>query len=147
MTIIRKAKSIEVDWVNQQYEMVSFKPSNFETETIAIAEKDQQKIGIGRLVQLSDKCFELGGIFVFEKFRGLGVARDIVEFLKLEAPSESMIYCLPFKKLDGFYKSCGFKEINTQTIIPKTIRVKFNWSNQFYTQEVSLLFLKKATPL
>lgn len=148
MIKIRKVKKEEIDWVNKEYEKVAFKPSNFKTETIAIAELNNQRIGVGRLVKISAGNYELGGMLVFERFRGQGIARRIVNFLKQQAPKEAVIYCLPFKHLDHFYKSCGFREVPTKDKVPDAIEKKWNWGNQFYEYEVSLLYLvKKATPL
>lgn len=46
---IRKALKTELDWINEKYDEVQFVHSIFETEIIAIAEIDENRIGLGRL--------------------------------------------------------------------------------------------------
>lgn len=77
---IRIAKASEIDWINQRYDEVEFVHSVFEKEIIAIAEIGAQQAGIGRLVNVTEHDFELGGMYVFEPFRSKGVAERSLNF-------------------------------------------------------------------
>lgn len=72
---VRAAKVAEIEWINQCYDEVEFVHSIFEKEIIAIAEIDDQKAGVGRLVNVKQGNLELGGMYVFESFRGKGAER------------------------------------------------------------------------
>jgi GNAT superfamily N-acetyltransferase len=101
---VRAAKISEIEWINQRYDEVEFVRSVFEKEIIAIAEVDGQKAGIGRLVNVNKGNLELGGMYVFESFRGKGIAGEIIEFLLSHADSKSIVYCIPFQHLVPFYE-------------------------------------------
>ena len=70
MIEVRAAKKSEMEWINTKYDEVEFVHSIFDKEVIAVAEANGQKAGIGRLVTIDENNFELGGIYVFEEFRG-----------------------------------------------------------------------------
>lgn len=138
--IVRRAKESEIDWINAKYMEVNFKVSNYKKECIVIAEIDNQKAGLGRLVRIDDKNVELGGIYVFENFRGFGIADKIVGFLCTENHFENTtVWCLPFEKLKGFYSKFGF--VASELIPPKEIKEKHEWCNVEgrYSQPVLLL--------
>ena len=90
--VVRDAKITEIEWINQRYDEVEFVHSVFENEVIAIAEIEGQKAGLGRLVNKG--YLELGGIYVFDSFRGKGIAGEIVEFLLGYVDSQRTIYCI-----------------------------------------------------
>ncbi|MBS0622859.1 MAG: GNAT family N-acetyltransferase [Verrucomicrobia bacterium] len=77
-SLLRRAEPSEISWVNQCYAEVQFIHSNFDREVIAIAEVNGQKAGLGRLVTINDENLELGGMYVFEEFRGQGIARKVL---------------------------------------------------------------------
>lgn len=136
--LIRKALEGELAWVNARYAEVRFVPSNIQNELIAIAEVDSQKAGMGRLVKINDDCFELGGMLVLESFRGLGLAKHIVEFL-LAQTSGKQIFCIPFAHLFELYHGAGFNRCEDLDSVPKLILEKYQWCQQYYEQDVLLL--------
>jgi predicted GNAT family N-acyltransferase len=138
--IIRLAKEEEISWINSRYAEVDFVPSNYQNEIIAIAQVGDEKAGIGRLVKISDDCFELGGMLVFEQYRGLGLSKYIIEFL-LKRISGKSIYCIPFAHLFELYNNFGFSKCNDFSKVPTPIIEKFRWCESHYEQTVILLKL------
>ncbi|TDQ28439.1 GNAT family N-acetyltransferase [Tenacibaculum caenipelagi] len=138
--IVRQAEKEEIDWINAQYLSIDFKPSNFENEYIVIAEIDGKKCGLGRLVKIDKQNTELGGIYVFNDYRGLGVTDVIVQFLCKNNPFlNTIVWCLPFENLQDFYGKFGF--IKQKLIPPKEIAKKHEWCNTsgIYSKKVLLL--------
>ena len=129
---VRTAKDTEIQWINKRYDEVDFIHSNFNNEIIAIGEIRDSKAGIGRLVKIDSDHFELGGIYVFEPYRKLGVASAIVEFLLKSAPLNKTIYCIPFEPLVSFYKSFGFKLCIDLDPVPKELLDKHLWCKEKY---------------
>lgn len=138
---VRFAKKTEIEWINKKYEEVGFVPSIFEKEKIAIAELNDQRIGLGRLVTIDENNLELGGIYVFEEFRGQGAAKNIVEFLLKLAKLDQNIYCIPFQHLTSFYSTFGFVQCTDLDQIPKEILTKYKWCKDNYTTSTALLRL------
>lgn len=135
----REANKKEIDWINSRYAEVDFITSNFDNEFIVIAEVNEQKAGIGRLVVIDENNIELGGIYVFKEFRKMGVAENIVRFLCDANPFENrIIWCIPFENLKEFYGNFGFSKTK-ELKIPKEIENKQIWCNKTYDKKVLLL--------
>jgi len=140
VTVHRAGKN-EINWVNSKYTEVDFMKSSFDNEFIVIAYVDEEKAGLGRLVKIDDTNIELGGIYVFKKFRGLGVAEKIVSELCEKNPfRNTTIWCLPFENLLNFYSRFGFK-IRENGEVPDEVIKKFKWCNDEdrYAEKVLLL--------
>ena len=146
---IRKAKEIEIEWINKKYDEVNFKKSQFENEFIGIAEISDLNCGIGRIVKIDFENYELGGMYVFEEFRNKGVAEKIVEFLiQIENLENKNIWCLPFENLENFYAKFGFKIVVENKIeIPKEIFEKHAWCNNTYEKKVLLMVKESNLPI
>ncbi len=129
-------------WVNEVYQRISFMPSDFSKEYIAIAEVEGKKIGLGRLVQIDDEL-ELGGMYVEEEYRGKGIAQKIVEHLLQQAPKGKLIYCIPFVHLETFYKSFGFADAVVDDELPQEIKTKMGFCGKTYDTKILLLQLVK----
>lgn len=142
---VRQAKSEEIDWINSRYDKVGFVHSDINCETIAVAEVNRQRAALGRLVQVTSTDAELGGMLVFEEFRGLGLARQIVAFLLQHAGAFEHVFCLPYAHLRAFYEECGFHAFNQDEIeVPKKIQEKHSWCNQTYEHTTLLLVLVRS---
>lgn len=139
MIQIRCAMQSELPWINSSYDTVEFVHSSFDKEIIAIAEVNGQKAGLGRLVSIDPNNLELGGMYVFEAFRGQGVARKIVEFLLKYALPNQSIYCIPFEHLVSFYCEFGFKKCIDFDKVPHDILTKFGWCKDKYSTSTALL--------
>lgn len=141
---VRAAKIAEIEWINQRYDEAEFVHSVFEKEVIAIAEVDGQKAGVGRLVSVNKGNLELGGMYVFESFRGKGIAGKIIEFLLRHVDSQSTVYCIPFQHLVPFYERYGFRLCSDYTNVPEEVLKKFQWCQERYANPTSLLVLHKS---
>ncbi len=139
--IIRKAKEIEIEWINTKYAEVDFKKSVFEKELIVIAEYESLNSGLGRIVKIDKENYELGGMYVFQEFRNKGIAEKIVAFLiHSENLEDKNIWCLPFENLENFYAKFGFKMAEkTKIQTPKEITEEHNWCNKTYEKRVLLM--------
>ncbi|WP_347159002.1 GNAT family N-acetyltransferase [Pontibacter chitinilyticus] len=137
---IRRAQPEEITWINEQYDKLRFQRSDYGQEIIAIAEADGERAGIGQLVWLDEQALELGGMYVNNSFRGGGLARHLVEYLKQQAPGKP-VYCMPFEHLGDFYGSCGFTRVPQVTAAPAKVLEKWMWYNKTYPDTSLLLLL------
>jgi predicted GNAT family N-acyltransferase len=126
---VKQAEKKELNWINSKYSEVNFVKSNYENEYIVIAKVENENAGLGRLVKIDNNNIELGGIYTFPNFRGLGVAENIVRNLCEKNPfDKSTIWCLPFENLLNFYSKFGFE--NCENIkAPKEVAEKLEWCN------------------
>jgi len=139
---VRLASSKEIAWVNSRYDEVGFVRSEISTEKIAIAEIDGEKVGLGRLVRITGDDAELGGMFVFEKFRGQGVAGKIVDLLLQQSKRYKHVFCIPFEHLREFYGRYGFREFELNiSDVPLQVKEKHKWCIQNYKHNTLLLVL------
>lgn len=139
---IRAAEKQEMEWINNCYDQVEFIHSHFENEIIAIAEFNGEKTGLGRLVKVDENNLELGGMYVFESFRGKGIAKEIVNFLLAHVNPSQTVYCIPFEHLLRFYKQCGFTNCSNFELVPPKILDKYRWCQEKYTHPTALLVLE-----
>ena len=137
--LIRKALLKDLPWVNEQYDKVQFKHSVYEREFIAIAEVEGAPAGIGRLVSIDEGNLELGGMYVQDEYRGLGVAKGIVLYLLQQAKNKT-VYCLPFAHLENFYSACGFAPVHDIAHVPEEVVQKWEWCQNMYPQPTLLLY-------
>jgi GNAT superfamily N-acetyltransferase len=136
---LRLARREESGWINERYASVRFVPSDLERETVVVAEIDDVPAGLGRLVPVGQDAYELGGMLVFEEFRGRGVARAIIDELLRHAGNRD-VYCIPFAELEPLYAAAGF--VRCADASPP-VREKFEWCKTAYDQ--SVLLMKRAT--
>ena len=142
MIAIKKAQKSDLYWINSMYKEVDFVASNFDNEYIVIALVNNQNAGLGRLVYIDNQNIELGGIYVFENFRGLKIADLIVSTLLKENPFQNTtIWCLPFENLLAFYQKFDFKE-NSENNPPEKVLHKLNWCTHTYNKKTLLLSKK-----
>lgn len=144
MIQVRAASRADMEWINQRYREVDFVPSVFEREVIAVAEYEGQRAGLGRLVAFNEHHAELGGMYVFEPYRGKGIAKEIVQFLLTKGHLFQTIYCIPFEKLIPFYGQYGFVSCSKLDAVPRELISKYQWCKQQYPQPTALLCLKTS---
>lgn len=143
MLLIKRATMEDMEWVNSQYKKVEFLLSELNNEIIAIAYINEEKVGLGRLVKIDDKNYEMGGIVTLGNFRGMNVASKVVEFLVSETRGRKVenTYCIPFEHLRNFYNRYGFKEVEDFTNVPEKIFHKYNWCKEQYDKDTLLMKL------
>ncbi len=139
---LKRASKKDMEWVNNQYKEIGFVESNFDDEIIIVVEYEGNYAGLGRIVNLKNNEAEMGGIYILDKYRGLSLARKLVEGLIDTARLEGYktIYCLPFENLKSFYGSFGFVEIDSYVNVNDAILKKHTWCNDNY--EIPVLLLK-----
>jgi len=132
---LRVATPSDARWINERYAEVRFLPSDLAKEVVVIAEIDGERAGLGRLVDVDETSCELGGMVVFEAFRGRGVARAIIDELLRHARGRD-VYCIPFAELESLYASAGFARTDDA---PREVREKFEWCQRTYEKPVLLM--------
>ena len=137
MVTVRELSEPELEWANACYAAIDFVPSS-PHDFIAIAEVDGEKAGLGRIVPIEPDVGELGGMFVFPHYRGQAVARSIVDFL-MKRSTRSRLYCIPFKHLEPFYRSCGFAPAPDRDVFPAAVAAKLAWCERQYPDPVCVL--------
>lgn len=127
----------KLDWANERYAEIDFLPSP-PSDFIAIAYADDNPAALGRVTQLTASSGELGGMFVFPGFRGLGISRRLVDYLVAECGLETL-FCLPFEKLEALYAACGFLLHPVEATVPQKVLSKHAWCNSHYSERVLLM--------
>jgi N-acetylglutamate synthase-like GNAT family acetyltransferase len=141
---LRVAEPHELAWINARYEEVQFQPSDA-THHVVVAEVEGEAAGIGRLVPAGDDAYELGGMLVFDAFRGRGVARQIIDELLRLADGRD-VYCIPFADLEPIYAKAGFTRIEEDATTPEYVREKMEWCRREMTRAVVLMLRSAGVP-
>jgi N-acetylglutamate synthase-like GNAT family acetyltransferase len=136
-SLFRPIHPAELDRINALYASEQFLPSAADDHQYVL-EINGQIAALGRLVPISDRAVELGGIVVLPKFRGQSLARVLVEHLIREAGALD-IYCIPFAPLVDFYKSFGLRDPAPDDPIPEKVASKLAWCQAEYRERTSLL--------
>ena len=68
---------------------------------------EDQVLGIGQIKPHSSEVLELASIAVFPEYRGLGVARAIIEYLLEDSPRPLYLMCE--SSLGALYEKFGFR--------------------------------------
>jgi N-acetylglutamate synthase-like GNAT family acetyltransferase len=140
---LRVAEPHELPWINARYDDVRFQHSDA-THRVVVAEADGEPAGMGRLVPAGD-AYELGGMLVFDTFRGRGVARQIIDELLRLAEGRD-VYCIPFADLEPIYAKAGFARIEEDATTPQYVREKMEWCRREMPRPVVLMFRSAGVP-
>ncbi|HUP63255.1 MAG TPA: GNAT family N-acetyltransferase [Thermoanaerobaculia bacterium] len=132
---LRRADPGEAAWINERYASVEFLPSDLSREIVVVAEIDGDRAGIARLVPVDERSCELGGMLVFEDFRGRGVARALIDELLRHAEGRE-VYCIPFADLESLYAAAGFERADDA---PQPVREKLEWCQRTYDRAAILM--------
>ncbi|HEX8252017.1 MAG TPA: GNAT family N-acetyltransferase [Thermoanaerobaculia bacterium] len=140
---LRRAARSDAEWINAAYARVHFLPSELERDLVIVAQVDGEHAGIGRLVPAGEQAYELGGMLVFEDFRGRGVARAIIDEL-LRNAGEADVYCIPFADLEPVYAKAGFARRERDGALPEHIVEKLDWCEREMRRPVILMQLIRS---
>ncbi len=135
---IRKLEQAELAWANERYAEVDFLPSTA-ADFVAVVVIDGERAALGRVTGLGNEVGELGGMYVFPRFRGLGIAKRLVDHLVAECGIDTL-FCLPFEPLLHLYASSGFSLHPGGEGVPERIAHKHAWCNSHYPEPVLLMF-------
>lgn len=141
---IRKLDPAELTWANERYAEIDFLPSPA-TDFIAVVHSGDTPAALGRVTQLSATAGELGGMYVFPGFRGLGIAKQLVNYL-VKHPGLETLFCMPFERLRGLYMSAGFALQPIDATVPEKVLSKHAWCNTHYGERVLLMSRGNALP-
>lgn len=139
-TTLRIAAPADLEWINERYGAIDFRLSARDDLQV-VAEVGGQPAGLGRIVPVEGRVGELGGMVVFEQFRGTGVSRLIIDLLMMNADYD-FLYCLPFANLEGLYRSFGFGRIDAGAGVHAKVVEKYRWCQEFYAEPVLLMGLR-----
>jgi GNAT superfamily N-acetyltransferase len=141
---IRRLEPTELAWANERYAEIDFLPSPA-TDFIAVVHSGGTPAALGRVTQVTVTSGELGGMYVFPGFRGLGIARRLVNYLVQQSGLETL-FCMPFERLRDFYMSAGFELQPIDTTVPQEVLSKHAWCNSHYGERVLLMSRGGALP-
>jgi GNAT superfamily N-acetyltransferase len=134
---IRAASPGELAWINERYRAIDFRLSGAD-DVQAVAEVDGKPAGLGRIVPIEGRVGELGGMLVFDEYRGTGLSKAIIAFLAATTHFD-FLYCLPFANLEALYASFGFRRLDAGPGVPAKVLEKFDWCATFYAEPVLLM--------
>ena len=135
---LRRATPADAGWINAAYAEVKFLPSDLHRDLVVVAELDGQHAGLGRLVPAGEEACELGGMLVFDEFRGRGVASAIIAELLRHADGRT-VYCIPFADLEPIYEKAGFRTRDRAGDLPQHVREKLEWCEREIARPVILM--------
>jgi N-acetylglutamate synthase-like GNAT family acetyltransferase len=136
---LRQATAADSHWINAAYADVHFQPSDLEHELVIVAEVEGEHAGIGRLVPAGGDACELGGMLVFDRFRGRGLARAIIDELLRNAEGRE-VYCIPFADLEAIYAKAGFVRFEgEEQSLPEYVQKKLAWCRTEIDRDVILM--------
>ena len=113
---------------NAIYEEIAFAPSGAADDLWAIGDLR----ALGRIVHHGDGALELGGVWVHPDERGRGLAHVLVSHLVRRLEGRAC-WCLPFVKLDAFYRGYGF--LPTDVPPPDSIVRRLRRCGDLYVEE------------
>lgn len=134
---IRTALPSELAWINERYCEIDFLPCAA-NDFVVVAEVDGRAAGLGRIVPIAARVGELGGMYVFDEFRGTGLSKKIIGDL-VETPDFDFLYCLPFSNLESLYATFGFRRLEDVAGVPDRVLKKLRWCAEFYSEPVLLM--------
>jgi GNAT superfamily N-acetyltransferase len=138
--VLHLATRADAEWINERYASVHFQASDLTRELLVVAEVDGDRAGIGRLVPAGEHACELGGMLVFEEFRGRGVARAIIDELLRHAAGRA-VFCIPFADLEPLYAAAAFVRTTPDHRLPAYVREKLDWCAREIDRPVILMTL------
>jgi N-acetylglutamate synthase-like GNAT family acetyltransferase len=136
---LRRATEADAGWINAAYADVHFQLSDLSRDLLIVAELDGEHAGIGRLVPAGE-AYELGGMLVFDAFRGRGVAKAIIDELLRHAGGRE-VYCIPFADLEPIYAKAGFVRRERDESLPAHVLEKLDWCEREMARAVILMAL------
>ncbi len=108
---IRQAAETDQKPIQQMVREERLDPRGLRWQNFVVAEADGKVVGIGQIRPFPD-CPELGSVVTLKKYRGQGIAKQIVERLLADWKTPGPIYLRTRDYMTNYYAQFGFKEIN-----------------------------------
>jgi N-acetylglutamate synthase-like GNAT family acetyltransferase len=107
---IRPARESEAGLIKDLIHLTGINPMGLDWKRFLVAVKDDgQVLGIGQIKPHGAEVLELASIAVFPEYRGLGVARAIIEQLLKDSPRPLYLMCE--SSLGPLYEKFGFRSL------------------------------------
>jgi len=107
---LRPAREAEAGIIKDLIHLTGINPMGLDWKRFIVAVSAQdQIIGIGQLKPHGTDVLELASIAVFPEYRGLGVARAIIEHLLKDSPRPLYLMCE--SSLGALYERFGFRAL------------------------------------
>lgn len=151
--IIRHALESESTQINDLIHLVGIKPTGLDWRRFIVAvNASGQLLACGQIKQHGIEIRELASIGVKPEYRGIGIARAVIEMLLRENPRPLYLMC--FSHNGPIYKKFGFNVIKDNKmplyffwikkrfIISEWIKKRFDFFNIFRKSDLELLVMK-----
>jgi N-acetylglutamate synthase-like GNAT family acetyltransferase len=120
--LLRPALETDAITIRNLIHRVGINPLDLDWKHFVIAEAaDKRFMGCAQLKQHRDGSFELASLAVEPGFRGLGVARAIIEHFLANSPRPLYLMCR--SALEPLYKKFGFQVIGREAMPPYFRRI------------------------
>ncbi len=140
--VMRTIKEEEMEWLNETYGTQGFVPSVFDREIIVLSECDGEPAGLGRLIKIDDESVELGGLYVFPKFRQRNCSNEMISYLLERSNQWRNVYCVPPLSMYELYKKFGFTDSDHLDSVPDFIINKYDWDRSQQSKDQSYLIFR-----
>jgi N-acetylglutamate synthase-like GNAT family acetyltransferase len=107
---LRPAQESESGIIKDLIHLTGINPMGLDWKRFVVAvNAEGQVLGVGQIKPHGEEVRELASIAVYPQFRGLGVARAIIEHLLKETPRPLYLMCE--SSLGGLYERFGFRAL------------------------------------
>ncbi len=118
---LRAAVESDQGYIRSLIHSAGINPTGLDWRRFIVSEVDGTFIGCGQLKPHKDGSLELASLAVEEKYRGLGVARALMERLMAEGTRPLYLMCRP--ELQELYEKFGFRVIEMTAMPPYFRRI------------------------
>ena len=108
---LRPAREAESAQIKDLIHFVGINPLDLDWKRFVVAVNDRyEMIGCGQLKPHGKEIVELASLAVYPAYRGMGVARELIEYLLKDSPRPLYLMCE--SSLGPLYEKFGFRGIS-----------------------------------
>jgi N-acetylglutamate synthase-like GNAT family acetyltransferase len=140
---VRPALTVESPQIKGLINLVGINPTGLDWRRFIVAVNDNgQVVACGQIKPHGENIRELASIAVRPEFRGLGLARAVIEMLLLESPKPLYLMCMSHN--GPMYEKFGFQVLEGRQLPRYFARIKkiFNIADVFKKSGEELLVMK-----
>jgi N-acetylglutamate synthase-like GNAT family acetyltransferase len=140
---IRPALMVEFAQIKHLINLVGINPSGLDWKRLIVAVNENgQVIACGQIKPHGESIRELASIAVHPEFRGLGLARAVIEMLLSENPKPLYLMCM--SNNGPMYEKFGFQVLTGKQLPRYFARIKkiFDLADFFKKYDEELLVMK-----